>query len=286
MAQIPTSTAQAGQQARNAEHEAAPWVEWLARLGYAAKGIVYMVIGGIALQAALGQGDQTTGSEGALEAITRQPLGRVMIGLVALGLFGYALWKLVQAIRDPEHKGTDAKGNVARVGFGISGIVHAALALEAARLALGSGMGDGSESGADSRTAMLMEQPFGRWLVGLLGLGILAYGAYELYRAYAVDIAKRLHLSGELDPDTRRWVVRSGRLGHAARGVVFGIIGYFLIQAALHYNPQEARGLGDALRALQGESYGPWLLGLVALGLMAYGFFSLVKSRYRRIQPA
>jgi hypothetical protein len=260
-------------------------VEWLARLGYAAKGLVYVVIGGIALQAAVGRGDRVTGSEGALESMARQPFGRVLLAAVALGLAGYALWKLVQAVQDPEHKGTDAKGNAARAGYGISGLIHAGLVLEAGRLALGSGMGDGSESGADSRTAMLMEQPFGRWLVGLVGLGILAFGLYELYRAYKADLAKKMHLLG-LDSDTRQWVIRSGRLGYAARGLVFGIIGYFLIGAALHYNPQEARGLGGALHALQGEWYGPYLLGVVAVGLIAYGIFALVKSRFRRIRAA
>lgn len=285
MAVIRVPAADAQFHARRAEHDAAPWIEWLARLGYAAKGLVYMVIGGIAVQAAVGRGDRVTGSEGALESVARQPFGRVLLAVVALGLVGYALWKLVQAIRDPEHKGGDAKGNAARVGFGISGLVHAGLALEAGRLVLGSGMGDGSESGADNRTAMLMEQPFGRWLVALVGLGILGFGLYELYRAYKEDVAKRMHLLG-LDSDTRHWVIRSGRFGYAARGVVFGLIGFFLIQAALHYNPSEARGLGGALHALQGESYGPYLLGTVALGLIAYGIFAMVKARYRRIQPA
>lgn len=279
------STSAAGNAARHAEHQAAPWVEWLARIGYAAKGIVYIVIGGIALQAAFGGGDRVTGSEGALESIARQPFGRVMIALVGLGLVGYAVWKLVQAVRDPEGMGGDAKGNAARAGYFISGIIHGSLALEAGRLVLGSGMNDGSGSGADSRTAMLMEQPFGRWLVGLVALGIIAFGLYELYRAYKTDLAKRMHLE-ELDADTRRWVIRSGRFGLAARGVVFALIGWFLVQAALHFNPQEARGLGGALQSLQGESYGPWLLGLVALGLVAYGIFALVKARYRRIQPA
>ena len=290
MAHIRSSATQAGYQARRAEHQAAPWIEWLARLGYAAKGLVYIIIGGIAVQAALGQGDQVTGSEGALQSIARQPFGRVMLAIVALGLAGYALWRLVQAIRDPEHKGSDAKGIATRVGYAISGLIHAGLALAAGRLVFGSGSGGGgggggAEGGVDSRTAMLMQQPFGPWLVGLVGVGIIGFGLYELYRAYKTDIAKRLHL-WQLDTDTRRWVVRSGRMGYAARGVVFAVIGFFLIQAAMHHNPAEARGLGGALQSLQGESYGPWLLGIVALGLIAYGAFELVKARYRRIQPA
>lgn len=269
------------------EQDAEPWVERLARLGYVAKGIVYIIVGGIALRVATGTsgGGGTTGTEGAIESIARQPLGRAMVALLAVGLLGYAIWRFVQAIRDPEGKGSDAKGKTARAAYGISGIVHAGLALEAARLALGSGQGDGSESGVDSRTAMLMSQPFGQWLVGLVGLVIAAFGCYELYRAYKGDVAKRLRLRG-VDDDTRRWIVRSGRLGYAARGVVFLVIGYFLVQAARRFDPSDARGLGGALQSLRGESYGPWLLGLVAVGLVAYGVFSLVNARYRHIDPA
>lgn len=290
MAHIRSSATQAGYQARRAEHQAAPWIEWLARLGYAAKGLVYIIIGGIAVQAALGQGDQVTGSEGALQSIARQPFGRVMLAIVALGLAGYALWRLVQAIRDPEHKGSDAKGIATRVGYAISGLIHAGLALAAGRLVFGSGSGGGgggggAEGGVDSRTAMLMQQPFGPWLVGLVGLGIAAYGAYQLYRAYASDPAKRLSLTG-MGATAREWVIRSARLGYAARGVVFGIIGFLLIQAARHFDPSDAVGLGGALRTLQEQSYGPWLLGAVAVGLVAYGIFELVKARYRRIHPA
>lgn len=272
-------------QARRMEREAEPWVEGLARLGYAAKGVVYVTIGALAVRAATGSGGGTTGSEGAIQSISRQPLGRAMAAALALGLVGYALWRAVQAVRDPERKGTDGKGITIRISYGISGIVHFALAVEAARLALRGPGGDGAESGVDSRTALLMEQPFGRWLVAAVGLIILAFGAYELYRGYAGNVAKRLHLH-DVDRDTRRWIERAGRLGYGARGVVFAIIGYFLVQAARHYDPAEARGLGGALESLQEESYGPWVLGVVAIGLVAYGIFSLVNSRYRRIDPA
>lgn len=270
--------------AAHAQHQAAPWVEWLARIGYAAKGIVYILVGWIALDAAIG-GGQSTGSRGALQSVADEPFGQVLLALVAVGLLGYAIWRFVEAALDPEDKGSGAGGIARRLGYAVSGVIHAALALYAAQLVFGSGGGSsGGGSGTDSRTAMLMQQPFGRWLVGLVGLGIVGYGLYELYRAWTLDFGKRLKTS-EMSSTTREWTTRAGRAGLAARGVVFGIIGIFLVQAALQYDPQQARGLGGALRALQEQAYGPWLLGAVALGLIGYGLFQLVRARYRRIEP-
>jgi hypothetical protein len=163
-------------QAERLEREAEPWVEKLARLGYAAKGVVYITIGALATRVAAGSGGKTAGTEGAMESIARQPMGRVLAAFLALGLFGYALWRVVQAIRDPDHKGGGAKGSAIRAGYGTSGLIHMGLAIEGVRLAIGGGRGDHSESGVDSRTATLMEQPGGQWLVTIVGLSILAFG--------------------------------------------------------------------------------------------------------------
>ena len=268
---------------RAAAREAGPWVERLARLGYAAKGVVYLIIGGIAARAAFGSGEQVQGSQGALRAILEQPFGRFLLALVALGLAGYALWRFVQAALDPEADGPDGSGAAKRAGWAISGLIHAGLALAAARLVMGNG-GSGGGDSTDRWTATLMRQPAGRWLVAAVGLGILAYGIYALYRAYAVKLDRRLDLS-RMSPEARTWAVRSGRAGIAARGVVFAVMGFFLLRAAMNYDPSQARGLEGALQALQGSSYGPWILALVALGLVGYGIYQLVEARYRRISP-
>lgn len=270
---------------RAAAREAAPWVERLARLGYAAKGVVYLIIGGIAARAAFGSGERVQGSQGALRTILEQPFGRFLLALVALGLAGYAVWRFVQAGLDPEHGGrTDGGGAAKRAGYAISGVIHAGLALAALRMVTGGGGGQGGDRTADW-TATLMRQPAGRWLVAAVGLGILGYGAHALYRAWAVKLDKQLDLS-RLGPAARTWAVRSGRAGIAARGVVFLVMGFFLVRAAQHSDPGEARGLDGALQALQQQSYGPWILGLVALGLVGYGIYQLVEARYRRIRPA
>ena len=272
----------AAQSAQHAAHSAArsDTVEKLARFGYAVKGVVYGLIGVLAIMAAFGSGGQTSGSRGVLDTIAGGPFGQVLLVLVAIGLFGYALWRFVQSIVDPDNKGTDAEGLVKRTGYFISGVIYAGLGIAAVRLLTGSGGGGGSN--ADSRTATLMEQPFGLWLVGIVGATIIGYGLYQLYKAKEASFFDKLK-TGQMSATERTWTKRSGRAGLAARGVVFGIICFFLIQAALSANPQEARGLGGALDTLAAQPYGPYLLGLVALGLVGYGVYCGVNARYRKI---
>lgn len=271
--------------AKRAVRGAAPWIRRLARMGFAAKGLVYLIIGALALQAALGRGGQTTDSEGALRAILRQPYGWMLLAAVAIGLAGYSIWRFVQAGVDPEGVGGRAKGIATRVGYAISGAIHAGLALEAARMAFGFGTGGGGNSGPQDWTALVLAQPMGRWVVAAVGVGIAAFGLAELVRAYRTDLPKRLDLS-RLGHAARVWVVRFGRMGMAARGIVFGVIGGFLVRAALTYDSSQARGLGGALDSLHAQTYGRWLLGLVAVGLIAYGLFEWVQARYRRIDTS
>lgn len=270
----------------NASAEAANWIQILARLGYFAKGVVYLLVGGLALRSATSTGGRTEDSSGAIRSLLDEPFGEVFLVAIGVGLLGYMLWRIVQALLDPEHEGGDAKGIATRAAYLISGVLYAALAIEAFRLGLGSssgGSGGSSGGGADHWTAMAMQQPLGRWAVGLVGLGLIAFALYEFRKAVTADIDDRLDLS-ELGATGRSWVVRIGRAGLAARGVVFVLIGWFLIRAAVQQNPSEAGGLEEALETLQGQAYGPWLLGLVAAGLVAYGLFQIVKGRYRLIR--
>ena len=275
--------------AHEAKERAKPWVKWLARFGYAAKGVVYMVVGGLALAAAFGSGGSSNSlsQRGALRTILEQPFGQVLLAIVAIGLFGYALWRFVMAAQDTEGDGSDAKGIVKRTGFVISGLIYLGLAVAAVGLALGSSSsggsgGSGGGSSAQDWTARLMAQPFGRWLVGIVGAVVIAVGLYQFYRAYSAKFKEKLMLS-RMSQTEETWATRVGRLGFAARGVVYAMIGWFLIQAALQSNPSQAGGLGQAFRSLESASYGPWLLAIVALGFIAYGIFALVLARYRRI---
>lgn len=264
---------------RRAASDAAPWVTRLARMGYAAKGLVYLTIGALSAQAAWSAG-KVEGSEGALSTLRGQPFGWTLLAMMAVGLAGYVVWRVVQATMDPENKGSDAKGLGARAGYAISAVAYTGLALEAVRLLSG-----GGRQGGGGWTATLMEKPFGQLLVGAVGLGIAGYGLFQLYRGATSDIAKRLGFGG-LDADLRRRIVTLGRVGTCARGVVFAIAGWLVILSAVRYQPGKAAGVEGALEALREQSHGRWLLGAAALGLMAYGVFQLAKARYRRIQPA
>lgn len=265
---------------------AASWIQWLARFGYAARGVVYLIIGFIALQTAISSARSgPEDSSGALQFVLRQPFGRVLLGVLAFGLAAWVVWRLVQAIRDPEELGSSAKGIAKRVGYIISALLYGGLAVEAVRLLLGSASGGRSgEASADHWTAVVMEQPAGRWIIAGVGGAVILFGLYEIVRAFRADFRRRLDLS-RLSADGERRVIVFGRLGLAARGVVFGIIGWFLLRAALQYDPQEARGFESALQTLQEQGYGQWLLGAVGLGLLCYGLFELAEARYRVIRP-
>ncbi|WP_420127487.1 DUF1206 domain-containing protein [Longimicrobium sp.] len=282
MALFDTPVREVQHHARRAANQASPAIQQLARLGYAAKGVVYLIIGGVAAQAAFSRAEQVQGSEGALKTVLQQPFGKVLLGIMALGLAGFVVWRMVQAATDPEHKEGGAKRAFARIGYAMSGVLYAGLTLEAVRMLRGSGGGQGG--GTAHWTAMVMDKPFGRVAVGLAGLGIVAYGIYQLIKAFkGDDLDKRLNLEGSAVA-TRRRVVAVARAGTAARGVVFCIIGWLVIKAAMQYDPAEAQGLQGALVTLRDAAYGRYLLGLVALGLIAYGITQLVKARYRVIR--
>lgn len=276
---------------RNAKqegHEAATSREMtlLARVGYVAKGTVYLIIGGLAAKVALGEGGSTTDRNGALRAIHEQPFGRFLLAIVTIGLVGYALWSLIQAVVDPERRGSDAKGIATRAAYGVVGFSYAALAVAAAQLVLGTGNGGkSSDSTAQDWTASLLSLPFGPFLVVLVGLIVMGVAGFLFYRTFTADFEKTFNL-GEMSPKVRTSMIALGRSGYAALGVVFGIVGVFLIVAAVRQNAGAAKGLGGALRELAQQPYGHVVLAVVAVGLIAYGLFSFEQARYRRLVAA
>ena len=203
-----------------------------------------------------------------------------MLSIVAIGLLGYALWRLVEAVADPDHKGSDAKGLLQRCSYAVNGLVYAGLALSAVQIVLG--FGGSSSNASRDWTARLLAQPFGQWLVGTIGALVIGLGIYQFYEAYKAKFRQKLKLN-EMSEAEQTWTVRIGRLGLGARGVVFGVIGFFLIQSAQQSDPNQVRGLAGALESLAQQPYGAWVLGIVAIGLIAYGIYYIVQARYRQI---
>lgn len=256
------------------------WIEMIARFGYAAKGAVYFIIGLLAMQVAFGIGKEAAGTGSALQTIVTQPFGKFLLTVVAVGLMGYVIWRFTQALIDPEHQGRDAKRAVKRLGYAFSGLSYVGLALSAVQIIIGS---DGNDSSwRQDWTAGLLAQPFGQWLVGIIGAIVIGIGLIYIYGAYITNFREQLKLA-EMSNTQVKWATRIGRVGIAARGIGFGIIGLLVIQAALQSDPGEVQGLGGALETLAEEPVGQWILGIVAVGLVAYALHMLVTARYRRI---
>ena len=268
---------------REALEPAAPWIERLARVGFAAKAVLYTVVGVLALQAAFGNGGETTGSQGALQTLVRQPFGPVALVVIAAGLFGYAAWRVIEAVMDPERRGNGAKGIALRASFAARGLFHGALGVQAVRVA--SGAGRSNSQGAETWTARMLDAPFGPWLVVAAGAGIVGYGLYQLYRAWVAKLSRQLDLSS-LTQDAGSWVVKVCRVGIAARGIVFVVIGAMLARAGYAHSAEQAADTGEALAVIGNQPFGPWLLAGVAVGMIAYGVYEIVQARYRVIRPA
>jgi hypothetical protein len=263
-----------------ATRDAAPWVEGLARLGYASKGAVYLIVGGLTALSALHHHRNAADRQEAFAFIEHLPFGRALLLLLALGLAGYAFWRISSAFADSEHRGKDAKGIALRIGSFVRGAAYGTVAFEVLHLAMRhSGGGRGSDASAKHWTAKAMDQPFGRFAVAIAGATIIGYGVYQLYTAWTAKLSKQLH-AGAAHP----WVLLISRFGIGARGVIFAIVGGSLVVAALHHNPSAARGTTGALRKLSEQPYGHVLLLAAGIGLAAYGVYALLNARYRTIR--
>ena len=254
-------------------------VEGGGRIGLAAKGVSYVLVALLAIQVALGRGGDPEDREGALQAVGDEPFGAVLLGLLAAGFGGYALWRFAQAFLDRDSEGEGPKGLAKRAGYLGKGLLYTALCVVCVSILFGSGTGGGDEKQA---TARVLEFPLGRWLVGAVGAGFLIAAGYNAFRAVTRKFEDHLQ-TGRLNRGERRIITVAGVTGHLARTVVFGLVGWFVIKAAWEYDPREAIGLDGALSKLAAEDYGPVLLGTTAAGLLAYGLFCFVQARYRQI---
>jgi hypothetical protein len=257
-------------------------LDLLARLGFSAKGVLYGVVGLLAFLAAIGAGGRITDSDGALRAILTQPFGRTMLLVVAAGLFGYAAWRTLEGIVDSEGRGTELKDLAVRGSYVVRGLLHGFLGWKVLQLYRGVSVAGTSEKALVAET---FTWPLGEWMVILSGLGLLGFAVYQLFRAATTKLGRQFDLDG-LRRDLGEWAVTVCRAGIAARGIVFGVIAWFLIQAGITGRASKTADSADAIRFVADwpEPLGSWLLGGVGAGLLAYGVFQALNAKYRRIR--
>jgi hypothetical protein len=262
------------------------WYAVLARTGLVAKGVSFGIVGFLAAKLALGEGGKATSREGALQTIAHHhSYGKVLLILLACGFAAYALWRFVQAFAEREDPGEGATGELKkwgkRAGYVGRGLIYAGLAYSAVKISFGAAEQSQNQR-AHKTAAMILSWPAGTWLVGAVGLLIVGAGLWQLYRGLSRTFEDRWR-KGEMSRTARTWGGRAGVLGHLARAVVFTLIGIFVVKAALDYNPRDAIGIDGALQKLAHASYGPYLLGVTAAGLVCYGLFCFVDARYRDV---
>lgn len=255
-------------------------IEQIARFGYAIKGVVYLIVGLLAMPVALGVASNTASTHDVLRIIVTQPLGKFLLTVVAVGLISYAFWRFVQALVDPEHQGKKAKRFILRLGYAISGASYAGLAFSAVQIIFGV---PSTSSWKHDFSAVLLAQPFGQWLVGIIGVLVLGVGIAWTYVAFTDGFRQRLQLT-KMTNTQIKWAMGIGRFGVTARSCAFGLIGLLLIQAAIQSDPDEVKGLGGALQELAAEPFGQLLLVALSVGIVAYAIYLFILAWYRQIR--
>lgn len=258
------------------------WLERLARAGLVARGLLYLVVGLLALKVAQGHREARADKQGALQTVVHQPMGRVLVLLVAVGFGGYALWRFVEAAVGPPDEPDRRKANVKRVGYAARGVLYTFFSGSAVKLFIWSNKAGSGENAEADWTARVLNWPGGRWLVTAVGVGIVGGGLYIGWRGVSGKFRKRLKAL-EMGRAVSRWVRAIGTVGMVARMLVTVMIGVLLITAARQHDPGQAVGIDGALKRLAERSFGPLLLTVVAAGLAAYGLYSLAEARYRRV---
>ena len=274
------ATVQAGNSAVK-RAAANPVLEFLERLGYAVRGALYAVMGLLALRIVLSvAGGATTDLTGSLVVLVGNPLGKLVLIIVVIGLTAYSLWGFTRAIYDPLHRGSDASGYLARLGFVTSALSYAAIVVFAIQLLLGSGAT--TNDGTQKTIAAVLTHPAGGALTILIGLIVIGMALGQFLESYRATFARDLK-GTEMSPTTRDIAVKLGRFGMFARGVIFLVIGWFVVQAGIHHDPAQTQGFSGAFVFLLAQPFGRLLVGIVALGFVALGLHSFACARWIRL---
>ena len=252
------------------------WLQRFARFGFASIGIVYCLMGLLTVRAAFGLSAEKGDKSEAFKFVYDQPFGKILLIGIAIGLAGYVMLRIFQALFDTENKGTDPKGLASRLNYASSAVIYSSLIVYAIKLASGN---PGSGDSREFFVSKIMTYPMGEWIVGIAGLVIIGIGVYQIYLGVSKRFMKivKLYSAG-----FQEGFQKAGMIGYAARGIVFSIVGYFLLRAAMDSNPREADGTGAAFDFLQ-QNFGNLLMSVVAVGLIAYGVFMFVRARHESI---
>lgn len=256
-----------------------PEFGWLARAGLVARGVVYGIVGILALKLAVGSGGKATTQRGALQTIAHEPFGKALLIATAVGLGGYALWRLVRAWVG--HGSEQADSVLQRLAHVASGLAYAALSVTAVEILAGASSSGGSNSPIKT-TGGVLSWPGGTVIVGVVGGILIGVALYQGYKGVSKKFLDNSKVR-EMGRRVKRGFTAIGVFGHLARMVVFGLVGYGLVKAAVDYNPRNAIGLDGALNKLLHHSYGPLLLGVVAAGLIGFALYSIADARYAKI---
>jgi hypothetical protein len=254
-------------------------LEYLARGGFITYGIIHLLLAWLALQVAFGDSGKEGDQSGALQSLAGNGFGKVLLVVIVIGMVGLAIWQALSAIIG--EKGQTGKRAIAeRVISGIRAIVYLWLAWTAVKVIRGAN--SSSANNTKNKSSSLMSHTGGRWLIGLIGLVILGIGIGLIVYALKKEFEKRLKMQ-QMPASVRKSTDRLGMGGYSAKGVAYGIVGVLVVSAAVTYDPSKARGLDAALKTLASESYGVWLLVLIALGFAAFGVFCFVQAKYRKV---
>jgi hypothetical protein len=274
----PLREAKAEARSQGGDFARTPQFEWLARAGLVARGVIYAIIGILSIKLAFGTGGKTTDQQGALAEIAKQPFGKVLLVLMIVGLAGYATWRLVRAAIGHGPEATDDTKE--RISGLASGIAYGILCITAVTILIGSGGGGGNNP--DKTTGGVLGWPGGQFIVGIAGLILIGVGLEQGYKGIKKKFLENSKTE-QMSEKVERGFTALGVFGHLARMVVFVLIGYFLLRAAIDFDPDKAIALDGALSKLANVSYGPVLLGIVAAGLIGFAAYSVADARYRRV---
>ncbi|KRF36143.1 DUF1206 domain-containing protein [Nocardioides sp. Soil805] len=270
MGEVADKAQHAGQQAHHSE-----WLDHAIRAGLVAYGIVHLMVAWLAVQLALGDKSENASNSGALHALAEQPMGGVLIWMIAVGMILLVVWRLLEFAMGYQDETDDAKRWRKRAGSLGKAILYGVLAWSAIKVAVG----EGSKGGTDSTTSKLMQLPGGQLIVGAVGLAIIAYGGLLVYRGWSEKFTEHLDAQGQSGKDGSAYVM-FGKVGYIAKGIAIAIVGGLFGYAAITHDAKESGGLDQALQTVLAQPFGQVLLIAIAIGIACYGLFCFARAKH------